>query len=134
MCELDMPQVIKLMRDNYSLYEPPESNYKEIWTEFGSQKNLHAIVAVVDNLIIAYGSVLIETKIRGGRVGHIEDIVVSKDQRKYGVGTAMLTNLTHIARQHDCFKLVLSCPENAKEFYVENGYIACENSMVKYLE
>ena len=54
-----------------------ESLDKDIsWKNFTSNTGTNSIVGLYENKIVAYGSIVIENKIRGDIAGHIEDIVV----------------------------------------------------------
>ena len=69
--------------------------------------------------IIASGTIIIEPKIiRGGQnVGHIEDIVVKNNFRGKGISKAILDMLKSIAREKNCYKIILDCSESLKTFY-----------------
>ena len=62
---------------------------------------------------------MIEPKlIRGGRyVGHIEDIVVTKTMRGLGISQRILDILKTIAREKNCYKIMLDCNEDIKNVY-----------------
>lgn len=78
---LDVDFVIDMLQD-ISLFEPKKSVRQEIFNEFISQSNVLGFVYILEDTIVGYGSLVFETKIRGGRVGHIEDIVVNTKFRK----------------------------------------------------
>ena len=88
------------------------------------------IVAYVDNPlsvkfdIIASGTIIIEPKfIRGGKcVGHIEDIIVKKQYRNNKLATYILDLLKNIAREKDCYKVILDCNEDVKNVYIRSGF------------
>lgn len=69
--------------------------------------------------IIASGTIIIEPKIiRGGKnVGHIEDIVVKKEYRGKQLSRHILEELKSIAREKNCYKIILDCDEKLKSFY-----------------
>jgi len=69
--------------------------------------------------IIASGTIIIEPKIiRGGQnVGHIEDIVVKNNFRCKGISKVILEMLKSIAREKNCYKVILDCNESLKTFY-----------------
>ena len=67
----DMDAVIELLQ-SMSEFKPSKSEYLPIWNSFCQQTNVHSLVAVIDSQIVGYGSVVIEKKIRGGKMGHIE--------------------------------------------------------------
>jgi glucosamine-phosphate N-acetyltransferase len=87
------------------------------------------IVGVIDNSlkdieIVASGTIIIEPKIirEGRNVGHIEDIVVSKEMRGKGISQKILDILKLIAREKNCYKVILDCDENVKNVYIKNGF------------
>ena len=88
------------------------------------------IVAYIDNpisnnlTIVASGTIIIEPKIiRGGKnVGHIEDIVVSEKYRGNGISKNILEMLKTIARENDCYKIILDCSEEVKKVYNSSGF------------
>ena len=87
------------------------------------------IVGVINNSpndieIIASGTIIIEPKIirEGRNVGHIEDIVVSKEMRGKRISQKILDILKSIAREKNCYKVILDCDENVKNVYIKNGF------------
>lgn len=114
--------VIDLLYENISKYKPHKNEYFEVWRQFKSQNNAYSVVAIINDKVIGYGSVLIEKKIRGGLVGHIEDIVTHSRYRRLGVASRIMDNLHCHATQLGCYKLTLACSELNEEFYIKNGY------------
>ena len=117
----DISQVIDMLQD-ISKFKPEESNYQKIWNNFCCQNNVHSIVAVLNDKIVGYGSMILETKITGGKRGHVEDIVSHKDFRKKGVGRLIVNSLFNIARENGCYKIVLQCKEHNLNFYKKLNY------------
>lgn len=109
----------------------------EIISEIGA-----IIVGVINDLsnpyrsieIIASGSIIIEPKIiRGGKnVGHIEDIIVKKHFRGKGVSQKILDSLKLIAREKNCYKVILDCYETVKKVYIKNGFSVKGIQMAEY--
>ena len=54
---------------------------EKAWDNFVSNSSSNSIVGIYDNKIVAYGSVVVENKVRGEVAGHIEDIVVDTEVR-----------------------------------------------------
>ena len=77
-----------------------------------------------NNQIIASGTLLIERKFihNISLVGHIEDIIVSNQYRGKKVGKQIINYLINIAKKENCYKIILNCKENIKEFYEKNGF------------
>ena len=73
-----------------------------------------------DIKIIASGTIVIEPKIirYGKNVGHIEDIVVIRNMRGQGISTKIISNLKNIAKELNCYKVILNCSEKLKFFYI----------------
>ena len=117
----DMDAVIELLQ-SMSEFKPSKSEYLPIWNSFHQQSNVHSLVAVIDNQIVGYGSIVIETKIRGGKMGHIEDIVSHSRFRKKGIGKAVVDALLNIAKENGCYKVVLQCKEHNIKFYENCNY------------
>lgn len=119
--ESDLPLVIELLQ-SVSTFHPQPEQYDEIWAEFSRQNNCFALVATLDDVIVGYGSIVIEVKIRGGKAGHIEDIVCAELFRKQGIGKMMLTKLADHAKDEGCYKLSLQCRKSTEQFYKACGY------------
>lgn len=84
--------------------------------------------------IVASGTIIIEPKIiRNGRnVGHIEDIVVDNHMRGNGVSQAILNILKNIAREKNCYKIILDCDNDVKNVYIKNGFQIKGLQMAQY--
>jgi len=117
----DMDAVVELLQ-SMSEFKPSKSEYLPIWNSFCQQSNVHSLVAVIDTQIVGYGSIIIETKIRGGKMGHIEDIVSHSLFRKKGIGKVIVDGLFDIAKVNGCYKVALQCKENNVKFYEKFGY------------
>jgi glucosamine-phosphate N-acetyltransferase len=126
-----MSEVIDLLQ-SISEFKPKSDQYDRIWSDFDSQPNVHAVVAVLDNLVVGYGSVTIETKIRGGKIGHIEDIVTHPDFRQQGIGITILDRLYEIGRENGTFKFALECKEHNVPFYEKCDYVLSGVSMQRH--
>ena len=74
--------------------------------------------------IIASVSLLLEQKIihECGIVGHLEDVVVDKDYRKYGLGKFIIERIINIAKERGCYKLIGDCKSELLGFYEKNGF------------
>ena len=84
--------------------------------------------------IIASGTIIIEPKIirEGQNVGHIEDIVVTKQMRSRGISSKILDILKLIARENNCYKVILDCNDEVKNVYIKNGFNVNSIQMVEY--
>ena len=101
----------------------------QIWASFATQKNVYSVVGEYDQEIVAYGSLVIETKIRGGRVGRIEDVVVKDKVRNRGFGQLLVEHLCETANALECYRISLQCSDNKVAFYKKCGFDLSETSM-----
>ena len=106
---------------------------KKAWNDFNSNTSSNSIVGIYNNRIVAYGSVVIENKIRGEVAGHIEDIVVDSEVRGKMVGVSLIKELIEISRKKGCYRITLFCNEKLINFYSRNGFKVNNVVMKKYL-
>ena len=100
---------------------------------FNENKSTKSIVGVLENEIVAYGSIVIENKIRGEVAGHIEDIVVDKNYRGRFIGENLIKELINIGKKNKCYRITLFCKEHLKNFYSRQGFEKSSINMKKYL-
>ena len=88
-------------------------------------------VALDGNKIIGSTTLLIEQKFihNGGRVGHIEDVVVRKDYEGRRIGMKLVMSLLNCAKEKNCYKTILDCKDDVKEFYEKIGFKHESNGM-----
>lgn len=81
-------------------------------------------VVEFEGKIIASVSLLLEQKVihECGIVGHLEDVVVDKDYRKYGLGKFIIERIIKIAKERGCYKLIGDCKSELLGFYEKNGF------------
>ena len=74
--------------------------------------------------IIGSGTIIYEPKIIHGckKVGHIEDIVVHKDYRCFGIAKNILQKLMDLGKNRNCYKIILDCKSELIPFYEKNGF------------
>ena len=100
------------------------------WKNFISNTGSNSIVGLYENKIVAYGSIVIENKIRGDVAGHIEDIVVDTTVRGKMVGVKLVKELVNIGKSKGCYRITLFCDEKLIKFYERNGF-KVNNVMMK---
>ena len=76
-------------------------------------------VAEINGKIVGSTTLLIEQKFihNGGRVGHIEDVVVSKEYEGRGIGIKLVRSLLEKAKGMNCYKTILDCQDELIPFY-----------------
>ena len=88
-------------------------------------------VAVDDNKIVGSTTLLVEQKFihDGGLVGHIEDVVVRKDYEGKGIGIKLVMSMLERAKEKNCYKTILDCKDDVKQFYERIGFKRESNGM-----
>ena len=106
---------------------------KEILKEIKQNPNHIIHVAIDDKKIIGTTTLFIEQKFihNGGLVGHIEDVVVRKDYEGKGVGIKLVTSMLERAKEKNCYKTILDCKDDVKQFYERIGF-KHESSGMRY--
>ena len=92
----------------------------------------HIIHVAIDNKkIVGSTTLLIEQKFihDGGLVGHIEDVVVRKDYERRGIGINLITSVLERAKEKNCYKTILDCKDDVKQFYERIGFKRESNCM-----
>lgn len=87
-------------------------------------KFVNTLVAEYKNNIIGTAKIYSEIKIHNNlkKVGHIEDFVIKEEFRKQYVGQLLLRKIIHMAKENNCFKIILDCSPDKSEFYQKNGF------------
>ena len=96
---------------------------------------LHKIyVAILDNKLVGSITLLIEPKFihNISKVGHIEDVVVSRSVRGKGIGTLLVNKAIDVAKEYGCYKVILDCCDNCMSFYCKHEFIRKNNQMARY--
>jgi len=88
-------------------------------------------VALQKNKVVGATTLLIEQKFihDGGKVGHIEDVVVSKELQGNGIGQKIIRFVLDYAKSQGCYKTILDCDDKVKPFYEKIGFEAHSNGM-----
>jgi len=95
---------------------------EDCWNKFNSNTSSNSIVGLYKDEVIAYGSLVVENKIRGEAAGHIEDIVVDNKVRGNNVGVMLIDELIKIGKEKECYRITLFCKEHLIKFYNKNGF------------
>ena len=105
---------------------PDESEWSEIVNRFLIQGHVQSYVAIEalgsePPQVIGFASISFETKVRGGVVGHIEDVVVDATHRGGGVGRMLVAALLEESRRRNAYRVYLECSESNVGFYKSCG-------------
>lgn len=88
-------------------------------------------VAVLDGKVVGSTVLIIEQKFihDGGLVGHIEDVVVSKEHEGKGIGFKIMQAALEYAKSQGCYKTILDCDDKVRPFYERLGFKRHSNGM-----
>ena len=128
----DLKEVIVLLNQLKEI-DVSKINLNKAWSDFISNSSSNSIVGIYNNKVVAYGSLVVENKIRGEVAGHIEDIVVDSNVRGKMIGVALIKELIKIGKIKGCYRITLFCKETLVKFYSRNGFEVNNVVMRKYL-
>jgi len=111
-----------------------ENDFKNALTEINKNGNVFVFEDKNNGKIAATAKLLIEQKLirGGGKVGHLEDVVVDKDYRKYGLGKKIVLNLVDLAKEKGCYKIIGNCDDSVIKFYEKIGFENKGNEIAIY--
>ena len=104
---------------------------EEVFETINSNPNHIIVIAELDGKIVGTTTLLIEPKFihDGGLVGHIEDVVVEKKFQGQKIGNEIVKFLLEVAKNRGCYKTILNCTDDVKEFYEKNGFKHTANEL-----
>lgn len=109
--------------------KPKKAN--AIFNKISKNPDYIIYVAIYEGHVIGATTLLIEQKFihDGGKVGHIEDVVVKKEYQGKGVGKKIINALLKHAKKKGCYKTILDCSDELIPFYKNIGFKRHSNSM-----
>lgn len=101
---------------------------KQLFSFIETLPHNHFIYVIYDdntNETIGSITLIIEQKVihNFGYVCHIEDVIVRKKYHNKSIGTKLINIAKEVAKQHNCYKIILNCDHNLKKFYVKNDFL-----------
>ncbi len=108
-----------------------ESKAMEIFKQIKSNPKHIIVVAEINEKIVGSTTLLIEPKFihQGGIVGHIEDVVVTKEFQDKKIGQKIIKYVLELAKNHGCYKTILDCSDDLKVFYEGIGFKQHSNEL-----
>ena len=97
---------------------------EEIFQRIDENPDYLIAVAEKDGKIIGTATLIVEQKFihEGGRVGHIEDVAVSKESQERGIGSKIMKHLLEEAKKRGCYKTILDCTDEVVPFEKKVGF------------
>ena len=115
----DYPQIVSLLEQLYPKNEPLD--FSEFQKVVENPVN-NIFVAKINDKIIGIGTIVCYNKL-GGKVCVIEDVVVSENYRKKGIGRELVNFLLKKAKDYGAnFVDVNTRRSDAKDFYAKLGF------------
>jgi N-acetylglutamate synthase-like GNAT family acetyltransferase len=124
----DIDEVWKLL-NQLSFEEVKKDDKITIWNNF----NGIGIVVEYKGKIIGYGSIVLESKIRGRKSAQIEDLVIDENCREKGIGQLLVNELCKRANCLNAYRISLFCKKELITFYEKNGFKVNNVVMKKWL-
>jgi len=129
----DVPGIYRCLSQMVTHLPTPES-HNLIADSYFKQDWVYSVVAEVGEYptqmrTVGFASVSFEMKIRGGIIGHIEDVVVDREWRRAGVGGALVEALKEEGRNRGAYQIYLECSPRNTHFYESHGFIHSGVSM-----
>ncbi len=108
-----------------------ENKAKDVFNKIKSNPNHLVFVVILDDKVAGSTTLLIEPKFihQGGKVGHIEDVVIAKEFQGSGIGEKLINFVLEYAKKNECYKTILDCSDDLKPFYEKIGFKKHSNSM-----
>ena len=107
---------------------------KKVWKDFNSNTSSNSVVGIYQGMVVAYGSIVIENKIRGEVAGHIEDIVVDEKVKGKMLGTQLVKELIKVGEAKGSYIISLLCDKKLVKFYERNGFKVNNVMMKRYIK
>ena len=122
----DRISYLELLENLTVVGEISEEDFNQQLKEL-SENPVYKVFVVYDTVkdsIVASGTLLLEEKFihQLGKVGHLEDIVVSPNCQGQGLGKRLIKHLVQVAKDHCCYKVILDCLEDVAPFYRKCGF------------
>lgn len=82
-------------------------------------ENHYIYIYLKNDIPIGIITLIIEQKLihQGKCVGHIEDLVVDKNNNGKGIAKQLINHCIDIAKANNCYKIILDCKESLEPFY-----------------
>ncbi len=109
-----------------------QAKAKKLIKMLDSDKKRKMLVAVdKSGAVVGTATLLVEQKLtyNGGRVGHIEDVVVRKVHERRGLGSLLVRAAMEHAKRQGCFRVILDCRDYNVPFYEKLGFKKVGNEM-----
>jgi len=117
--------------------EVAEEQWQKRFNRMLSMQDTYLVTVIEDTTtgqVVGSATLVVEDKFihNCGRVGRVEDVVVSKEVRGRQLGKLLLATLTLLARKQGCYKVTLNCADPMVKFYNGFGFL-CEEGDANFM-
>ncbi len=125
--EVELPRVLTLLKELDGEAELSLEEARAIWKRMKQYPYYKIYVALKGMEIVGTFSLLICDNLGhgGARFAVVDNVVVDPNYRGQGIGKKMMMKAMELARQNDCYKMMLSSNKSrvrAHEFYKKLGF------------
>ncbi len=127
----DLPAILALYSDLHAAYgrnpDEDEVDNRELWQQVMADTRQQVLVGEQNGEIVCTATLIIVPNLghRGKPWAAVENVVVLEHRRGCGLGTALMSEASRIARSYGCYKIVLTSNlerQQAHEFYHRLGW------------
>ena len=113
-----------------------QEKFDKLFDKRESNPNVHTFVYEKNGKIACSATLLVEDKYlhECSPAGHIEVVVVDKNERKTGLGKKLICHLIEEAKKNGCYKVILDCEDKNVKFYERCGLKKHGNEMSYYIK
>jgi glucosamine-phosphate N-acetyltransferase len=127
-----------LLLQQLSVINPEQINSLSFNSFVNNLHHNHLIYVIEDfelQIIIGTITILFEPKLIHtlGTVCHIEDVVIDSNYRGLKLSTLLLNHAIQLAKQRNCYKIILNCADHNIPIYTARGFSNNGNAMSLYL-
>ena len=117
----DLAAVYRLLVD-LSPFQPDSDKYLSVYERVSQQRNALFLCAVDAGDVVGFASIFYVTRVRGGDVALIEDVIVDTSYRRGGIGHMLISALLRDADCRGASKVILESSVMARPFYEGHGF------------
>jgi glucosamine-phosphate N-acetyltransferase len=121
----DIPHVCRIVAQ---MSPGQQHDYRHAVERFHFIKSIPTVflwVAEEDGKVVGTAMMHLQPKLsyHCGMAAHLEDLVVDKEYRGNGAGKLLLEAAITKAKEHDCYKLLLTCYAKTAVYYEKFGFV-----------
>lgn len=117
-------EIIKLLKQLSTIDNIKEEDILQFLSNKHPDHIIYICKEIEKDKIVGIITVFIERKLihNLGKVAHIEDLVVDKEERNKGISQLLIDKCVNHAKIEKCYKIILNCNENLIKFYEKKKF------------